>query len=1325
MTENWKYLDAYLRLRLADLEPRMFEEFFLHFLRAGISLTIKRNGQTLTKKVLSAELYAAGSGRNQKGIDLRVEVEDGEIWGFQCKRCHKWTPVETRDAIEKASQFPAQHYFLVVACDPHEGVQDEMAKHPDWTFWNLSTICTEFRLRVPASKQPQVLYFLPPQELKRFIPYATESLIPPDKYFGQFPGADKLFRHDWKLVGRKEEMKALQDFLSGTSVVQIVSARGGEGKSRLLWEMCSTLPQELSQAEVLFLNPHRSDDEFAFAFLENPAIRVIVVDDAHRTEQVPLKLLALVTEDAKKRRSKIVFATRPQGVEALFHKLYETGLWDKCAPQIALGQLKKSQTKALAAEALGASLADYADELAGITADSPFLTVIAGGLLRLDRLKWGKWASDEDFRRHVFREFEYLNLDSIPESDRKVSKGLLRLLALLAPVPIGQKLAEAGAKCLGCSVFEFESLLARLRQSELVAGHDDGLRIVPDLFADFLVYDACYEPKQKMPGFVGQVLKEFIDCSPALLRNLSEATWIARANQISDDDLLQPLVKQEYQRFESSDFYTRHTILQHWSNFSVYLPRESLDLARLAVGLKTASADLGDVQGPIRIPELIDIYGCDQLATLLKSIAKYHPDKYGHEALGFLWALGLARNWERNEHHPWAAIAEVIKFEPQKPIQITLDALDWLKTQLQSPSALKTFETKTAVLSLLLGPCFSRVVEWSWWEGRTCHFCKQAVSFENTQPIRDRAFAILEWIIGNGSWVAALDVLSALAGAIQRILLPEFQKEEEIPKLTETWRPERLKALALYEKIVAKHRHIAVRYEIRQTLKRDLAYEEDTAFAKEARLVLAGIPNDLALQTAVALMSNGIYEFEEEMKVPRTPEEHKKFEALWSERVRRTAAALALNFPTAQELYEFLRQITGDLAQAAYHPVPITLFTGLGEAAPDLALSLAKEIISAGVETPLSHAWPALFDKNSAAGETKQIELYHTAAKTAAPSVSSAVIRALAWKARQIHPLSDAEKKLLLEIAEMATQEATLELLGMVAWCSDANMALAIQILKKLPIGRFGHQMLEHVLEALAPYQECKTPIPPAVVRLVLMQLVDVPDLEMREARQWEVLIEQHPRLVFDLLLARMERATAKDSAESFRPVPFCFWGRLSLPGLAKEPDYPEICRQIWEHALSLDDPQQHYWMRLFQAVVLDNTSFWLARMLQEIETTPSVDILERLAELFKFDGSLVIFRIPDLARAFLDRARHLGGKDGHEKMQVSLYHGCGPQGRAYTNGTLNQNLDYVEAEAVKAAEAHAKDEILGPFYRWIVEVEQNSRRMHKMPNEMVMAAAD
>ena len=1327
MTEKWKYLDEHLRLRLADLEPRMFEEFFLHFLRAGISLTIKRHSQEMTRRVLSADLYAAGSGRNQKGIDLRVEVEGGEIWVFQCKRQHKWTPAETREAIEKAAQYPAQHYFLAVACDPHENVQDEFDKHPNWTFWNLSTICAEFRLRVNPSKHAQVLFFLSQEELKRFVPFTTEALIPPEKYFERSLGADKLFRHDWKLVGREKELQALRNFLDGTNIVQIVSAKGGEGKSRLLWELCRTLPSEIPGVEVLCLNPHRADDDFSFAFLGNPPIRVIVVDDAHRTEQVPLQLLALVAQDAKNRSSKIILATRPQGIEALSHKLYETGLGDKLAPQISLSSLKKSQVKALAAEALGPDLVDLAGDLAGLTTDSPFLTVIAGELLRQRHLKWGKWVSDDEFRRHVFREFEHRNLESIPEPDREVSKGLLRLLALLAPAALDPEFTEAAARCLGCTLFAFESHLVRLRQSELVAGRDDGMRIVPDLFADFLVYDSCYEPTHKKPGFVRQILQEFSDCSSALLRNLSEATWIARANKISDEDLLRPLVEQEYHRFESSDYFNRAQILQHWSNFSIYLPAESLRLAKLAVGLKSSGDDSNEVQAPFKIPDTIDSldYVCHQLPALLKPVAKYHQN-YRHAALSFLWELGMTKGWVRNRDHPWEAIAEVIKFEPQKPIAITLDALNWLENQLRSPSGLKVLESRNPVLRLLMGPCFSRVVEWTWSEGRTFHLCKQAVSVERTQPIRDRAFAILAWVIENGSWLAALDVLSALAPAIRRITSFEFQKPDELAKFSEEWKPERLKALALYEKNATKHKHFVVHYEILQTLKRDLAYENEPSFAKEARRVMAGIPDDLTLRTAVALMSQGTYEFEEEVGVPRTSEEHNKVQALWNERVRRTAAEIAASFPPPPELYGFLKHLMDELVLAGYHPMPMTLFVGLAEAAPELAIGLAREIIGAGVETPLSYGWPALFEKNSAAGDAKQIELFQIAARTSVADVSSAVIRALAWKARQNQPLSEDGEKLLLEIAAKATEEEALNLLDLVGWCSEANLPLSIQILETLPIRRIASKMLEQVFQALVPYQERKTPIPHTVVRSVVMQLVDVPDIDMSyHSREWEELVKQYPRLIFDLLLARIKRASSGNPPDSYLPVPSSFEGRLNLPELAKEPDYPEICRDLWGHALNTKDPQHFYWMRLFQAVVMGDPSIWLDRMQREIDATSSEDTLSLLAGLLRFEGSLIIFRFPNLTRAFLERAKKLGGQELYKNIRASLYTGCGPQTRSFVNGTLDKELDYVEAEAAKAAEAHAADELLGPFYRWIVEIEQKNRLMYKMRNEAEMAALD
>jgi len=162
-------LDQHLRLRLAELDDGDFERFFLHFLNSGISLVIERNGQRVERRIIEANTYAAGTGRKQKGIDLIAKVEGGETWVFQCKRHKTWTVSQTQKAIADAT-YPANHYFLLVACDPHKDVQDEMDKHPQWSFWNLDRICQEFRLRVPKHKQPPALYFLTPEELNRFAP---------------------------------------------------------------------------------------------------------------------------------------------------------------------------------------------------------------------------------------------------------------------------------------------------------------------------------------------------------------------------------------------------------------------------------------------------------------------------------------------------------------------------------------------------------------------------------------------------------------------------------------------------------------------------------------------------------------------------------------------------------------------------------------------------------------------------------------------------------------------------------------------------------------------------------------------------------------------------------------------------------------------------------------------------------------------------------------------------------------------------------------------------------------------------------------------------
>lgn len=1325
-TEKWKYLDEHLRLRLADLPPRQFELFFLQFLSAGVSLSIVRHGSEVTKRVISATTYAAGSGHSQDGVDLYVTVDGGEIWAFQCKREKKWTLTKTRTAI-KAIRFKANHYFLVVASDPPKSVYDEMRKYPNWTFWNLDKICSELKHRVHPSRHVQVLSFLPPEELKRFVPFTTEALLTPQKFFERSLGADKFFRHDWKLIGRDQELQTLRDFIAGPHKVQVLSAKGGDGKSRLLWELCCTLAAEAPGTEIRCLNPHRSGNDFSFEFPGNPPQRLVLLDDAHRTEQVPLQLLALVCEDSEKRATKVVLATRPQGVEALAHKLYEAGLANGLAPQLSLSRLKQSDIKALAAEALGEKEKDHVRELAELTADSPFLTVIAGELVRSGRLEWGEWTSHEEFRQHVFREFEQRNLETIPEIDRDSASGLMRMLALLAPVVVDARFPEKAAHSLGCSVFALETKLNRLRQSELAAGRDDGLRIVPDLFADFLVYDTCYGPNKK-PGFVQQVVREFDGSSAALLRNLSEATWVARVNGVADEALLNTVLEPERRRFEAADFYERAEMLRHWSGFSIYLPTESLELARTAIALKTApEAETHPLLSSFRNYHSHD-HVCEQIPALLKPVAKYH-DHHRYAALDLLWELGRTKSWaeiDSNKNHPWAVIADVIKFEPKKWVSVTLDALAWLDAQLRKPETLQTLEGTTPVLRALMSHCFERVVEFSRWEGRTCHFCRQAVSLPNTRPIRDRALEILSWVIDHGSSLAALDALSALETAIRRMTSFDAKHTGDESQLRAEWLSERLKALGLYEKAIERHSSITVRYEIRQTLKRDLAYEEDSTFAEGCRRVLARIPDDLALSVAVVILSQGAFEFDEEAGVPHSSDQYERVQALWSDRVRETARRLVASYRAADALFGFLQRLAHELVEAGNHLLVGPLFAELAQVAPALAAGLADHILETGSGTHLAREWPVLVEKNSQIGDAQRIELFRKAASSQIASASAAVVRIMSSRALDNKAINDAEKALLLEIAARAAPDEAFYLLQLVEWSGEAALPWAFQILQILPISDVAPRMLEKVLQALVPYRERKTHPPCAIAHHVIKQLVSVRDLDLfHHSREWDALTEKYPRAIYELIRERIAYAASGKAADDYNPILSGYQRDLDLRALAKEPDYPAICDDLWSRVSDPSGREAYAWISLFQAVVFENPSLWPHRMMNAVTSAGSEDALLWLAQLLKFKGSLIVFRFPEITRAFLRRALTLGGNQLCHKMRVELYSGCGPQTRSYSNGILDKELDYVEAAATKAAEAHATDELLGPFYRWIVEVEQKERLMHKRQANAAMASLD
>jgi len=247
------------------------------------------------------------------------------------------------------------------------------------------------------------------------------------------------------------------------------------------------------------------------------------------------------------------------------------------------------------------------------------------------------------------------------------------------------------------------------------------MRIVPDLFADFLVYDSCYEPTHKKPGFVRQILQEFSDCSSALLRNLSEATWICEGKQDSGRRPSQAIGGSRSITDSSLQIISTAPKFSNTGAISA-LPASG----KPAVGKVGGWTEIlrrrfqNEVQAPFKIPDTIDSLDlCLPPTTSAAETGGQVPPKLSPRCTQFSVGTCMTKV---------GCGIETIRGKPSRK-----SSNSNLKSQLRSLWTPQLAGKSTAVahlaeslgikeprfLRLLMGPCFSRVVEWTWSEGRT------------------------------------------------------------------------------------------------------------------------------------------------------------------------------------------------------------------------------------------------------------------------------------------------------------------------------------------------------------------------------------------------------------------------------------------------------------------------------------------------------------------------------------------------------------------------------------------------------------------------------
>ncbi len=1300
-------------IRLHELSADELELLLLGFLRSRPLLTVSRGGKAVSARVAEATTYAR-SGRDQAGIDVQAKMEGGETWVFQCKRVKSWNRSQTEKAIAEAT-FAANHYVLVLACNPPHDVHDEIAKHANWTLWNLDTTCKEIQLRTPPEILPRILGpILSADELKRFTPFASTALVTREQFFADRMGMQRLFRHDWDLVGRGTELARLETLMKpGGRRGAIIYSKGGDGKSRLLLEFARTA--ESAGARVLFLNPNGSTDALDFSFLRDDEQFVIVVDDAHRPDTRHVPLLRLAEQD---KRVRLLFATRPQGFHPLLSRLIETGLREEF-DEFALPPLRTPEIRKLAEQALGAKQQGFAGDLTQFTKDSAFLTVLAGELIRLGRLSLGGWASEDDFRLRVFKAFEEENLRDLSRGQAKLAARLLRVIALLAPLNLDDCFSEKAAASLAASALDVSDEIQRLRRIQLLTESRADARIIPDLFADFLAYDVAVDLQRRQLPLLNAVRCAFPEAASAMLRNLAEAAWVGGPPTSDVDVMLAPLVEAEFQRFRGLSFYYRAEFLSAWGGYGVYVPRQTIELATIALCEKTAPEQQPDFREIFPVPQQMNChrYMIEKLAALIEPVALYH-ENYRDAALDLLWEIGKLKPLKRFMNlgpHAWETIGKVLKPQEGKPVPVCLAGLDWLARKLTNPVERAQVSENFGLLDSLLGGCFTRFVEFRRQRGMTFSWWEQPVHQTNTAGIRQRAIAILASIIEQADWRAAIGVLRVLDD-VMRPIVKQQRWVGDSDAFRGDWRGDRLAGLESLRAVVSRHPEPVIRYFARTQLLRLICYEEDPVFREACRATAAAIPDDLALRMSRALLAQGHFEEGDDDELPEgsagMEEARKRWEVTRDEIFEEFCRAHS----GPGEMFAAFVELDAHLRAADCHPSVWWFFGYLARHDPATATSIATRLVESAPTSPLARAWPALIE-NSTRGTAPLVALERRALAQPGTEAACAAITFLIDRHDQEPALTAEERALVLEIASRAQGNEIQIFLRVLEFRGPNDESLTREIITRLPLDASPDADAASVLRILAAHC-AQDGSDAALVRTLLGKLTALPEFDLsHDPDAWHLLTTQYPRELLDFLRARVEFEVSGHPPKEFRALSTFRQVWLDSAKLQTAADFEQLRADVWEKVIA-NDEHSYRWLQLFQSFGLSDTAWLQARLLAEIDAATTIERLHWVTRFLAFRGSLMVLRQPDLTRRFLARARELAG---YEEIRAALYCATGPQTTSWTNGELKEEDDYVEAEALKAAELHANDPELHPFFRWIVECEQSQKRRERTEHELRM----
>ncbi len=1185
-----------------------------------------------------ADVSVYGSpGDTQEGIDIYAKTPDS-LKDYQCKRHKSFGPADIDKAV-KDTTFEADHHYLLLGRTATARARKAILKHKNWTLWDREDISAKVR-SLPADEALRIVDTYFPGKRKIFLGREEPSpWLTPMEFFQALVSRQKLFSHGWNFVGRKTDLETLRTFEKKAECQTIlICGRGGIGKSRLLREWAESVKKGTAVRFITQRGEVRPQDfdllPKGFAFL--------VIDDAHDRSDMPFLLSGIARFRPE---LKLILSTRSHGLKKLQEDLSQFGITFDRDEVIKLNDLGIDEAEMLAQEILSAfgGEVDYARRIAEITSDCPLATVIGSHLVAKGKLDLNLLGNDDEFRAELMGRFRDVITGQIGYSSAEAERELLNFLAMIQPFNPGRPdFQDAVERALHRP---FDSINRDLRAFEdggVLLRRGDNLRIVPDLLADYIRWEAAYDERNRIPTGYANRIFTVVDNELAtnVLINISQIDW-KLSNNGAQSLLLNQVWIALLEQFKQAKIFERVAILSMIEKVAYYQPVQALEFVHLALEQPT-----DEIEDDHKSYTFMDL-SYNNVLHKIPGVLRYAAYQYEYlpEVLDILKQLAETDSRPANQFpdHPIRVLQDIASIEPGKPLfyneLVANHVIGWLEQP--STANFSPFDVLDQLLQTEGHQSESK--------GYTITFKPFQVRPEVVTELRKQIIDVTVAIIKTKPLKEALRAIKTLGTGLQLPmgLFGHSVSQED----KQAWEPNLLYVFNRLEELVSDPQldpYIAA--DIRGMVTWHFVFSKRSTKAAAGK-VLQAIPTTLPYEISRAIADRWGRTFESEQHPTRDAAALIEWQKNLAQRILETYGANYL------DLIQMLEERVNTLSKAQTKDgVDIGPFlANLLEASPQLALALGEYILSRP-QPPLSDWFNVVIVVASKQDRALALQMINAGMAKEDRIITFGIANALSWGLHNL-PIEDEEIRVIREVVLSPDPWLRRTITRSIKRFPLEKKSQALQILLSINIADSPEVADEVLGEFNEQYGSFKiSDLTAKQIENLLAQLMTCPAIK---EYQVEIFLKEvslaYPFLALQFLINRIEFRAANPNRSDYEPLPLSR-GEESQLRFHETPQYEQILRAVrnWCFEKTGNWVFTYFGPRLFKMVSagFDGTTL---KILEEWILSADTHQLEAVASLLREASPSFIWENQPFIVNLLNQAQRYG-TTCYKRVSGSLY---------------------------------------------------------------------